>query len=51
MLTANINIVPGYIMDKSTITWGTDRPLAENVDKLISEFREGKGLLVKSFFL
>ncbi|KAK6635168.1 hypothetical protein RUM44_000417 [Polyplax serrata] len=46
MLTANINIVPGYILDKMTVNWATDRPLRENIDNMITEFKEARGLLV-----
>lgn len=47
MLTLNLNILPGYIIEKIDVKWNSELPFSENVGKMIMEFKKARGLEVK----
>lgn len=50
MLTANINIIPGYILNM-TLKPSSELTFRENIDNVIAEFRTDRNLMVNSLNL
>ncbi|XP_067000043.2 adenylate kinase 7-like [Anabrus simplex] len=44
LLTVNLNMEPSYIVENMNMKWTSDLPFPENIQRVVSEFREVRGL-------
>ena len=50
-LTVNLNMQPMYIVDNMTINWVSEVGFVDNIQQIVTEYKEARNLHVRCYFL